>query len=74
MRVSNRRRKIDVDSDFQEWLDDVKRKVEDKNKDTVSRRKFTKDLANFFKGYINIEYNGKGFEINFIGGEKKEKK
>jgi len=75
MRMSNRRRKIDVDQDFQEWLDNIGKKVEEKNQEKTSRRKLTKDLANFFKGYINIEYDGSKFDINFVSGiEKKYEK
>ena len=76
MRMSNRRRKIDVDQDFQEWLDNIGKKVEEKNQEKTSRRKLTKDLANFFKGHINIEYDGSKFDINFVSGagKKYEKK
>ena len=74
MRVTNRRRKIDVDQDFQEWVDSIGKKVEEKNQEKISRRKLTRDLANFFRGYINIEYDGSKFNIDFISGETKKKK
>ena len=72
-RISNRRRKIDVDMDFQQWIDNVMKSAEEKNNERYSRRKLTKDLVNFFvnNGW-EIEYNGSEFKLEYIKNIRKK--
>ena len=72
--LSTRREKLNCDKDFKKYIDNIKTNGEVCLGDKISSRRFTKELAEFLKGYTEITYDGKKFNIKIIGGSEIGKK
>ena len=68
--VSNRREKLNCDKEFKKYIDNLKTDGEVQLGDKISSRRFTKELVEFLRGYTEITYDGKYFNIKIIRGSE----